>query len=166
MSSPSRRTVPGSAGAIGLGAFLEGSAPAHAAESPGGGPVFDTAPARSALNRPLPGHAGQFRLSLLDRDGTVDRFRVTGATGRVRVRATTPAALLVGVHGYLTYVCGAHLARNAGPRHRPAPARPPKEADRELPGTPPPPSPAAATGRSGPTPVERQGDHLTIRSFC
>ncbi|WP_206336109.1 alpha-N-acetylglucosaminidase N-terminal domain-containing protein, partial [Streptomyces torulosus] len=120
MNSPSRRTVLGSAGAIGLGAVLEWSAPAHAAESPGGGPVFDTAPARSALNRLLPGHAGQFRLSLLDRDGVVDRFRVTGTTGHIQVRATTPATLLMGVHWYLKYVCGAHLAWNGSQLKLPA----------------------------------------------
>ncbi|PIM72849.1 alpha-N-acetylglucosaminidase [Streptomyces sp. JV178] len=128
MNSPSRRTVLGSAGAIGLGAFQEWSAPAHAAESPGGGPVFDTAPARSALNRLLPGHAGQFRLSLLDRDDSVDRFRVTGTTGRIQVHATTPATLLMGVHWYLKYVCGAHLSWNGSqlnlPARLPAPARP------------------------------------------
>ncbi|MDX2784022.1 alpha-N-acetylglucosaminidase N-terminal domain-containing protein, partial [Streptomyces caniscabiei] len=112
MNSPSRRTVLGSAGVIGLGTYLQWSAPAHAAESPGEGPAFDTAPARSALNRLLPGHAGQFRLSLLDRSGTVDRFRVTGTTGSIRVQATTPATLLMGVHWYLKYVCGAHLAWN------------------------------------------------------
>ncbi|WP_405893379.1 alpha-N-acetylglucosaminidase [Streptomyces sp. NBC_00104] len=128
MNSPSRRTVLGSAAVIGLGTHLQWSVPAHAAESPGEGPVFDTAPARSALNRLLPGHAGQFRLSLLDRSGTVDRFRVTGTTGRIQVQATTPATLLMGVHWYLKYVCGAHLAWNGSqldlPSRLPAPARP------------------------------------------
>jgi alpha-N-acetylglucosaminidase len=128
MNSPSRRTVLGSAGVIGLGTSLEWSAPAHAAESPRGGPAFDTAPARSALNRLLPGHAGQFRLSIAERHGTVDRFRVTGTTGHVRITGTTPAVLLTGVHWYLKYVCGAHLTWNGVqtnlPRRLPAPARP------------------------------------------
>ncbi|MEH0629898.1 alpha-N-acetylglucosaminidase [Streptomyces stelliscabiei] len=128
MNSPSRRMVLGSAGVIGLGTHLRWSAPAHAAESPGEGPVFDTAPAHSALNRLLPGHAGQFRLSLLDRSGTVDRFRVTGTKGDIQVQATTPATLLMGVHWYLKYVCGAHLAWNGSqldlPSRLPAPARP------------------------------------------
>ncbi|MFE7767078.1 hypothetical protein [Streptomyces sp. NPDC057438] len=89
MNGPSRRTVLGSAGVIGLGAHLRWSAPAHAAKSPGEGPAFDTAPARLALNRLLPGRAGQFRLSLLDRSGTVDRFLVTGTKGDIQDRATT-----------------------------------------------------------------------------
>ncbi|MPY44386.1 alpha-N-acetylglucosaminidase, partial [Streptomyces phyllanthi] len=112
MNGPSRRTVLGTTGVLGLGSSLGRAVPAHAAESPGGGPVFDTAPARSALNRLLPGHAEQFRLSLVQKSGTVDRFRVTGTTGRVLVQATTPATLLTGVHWYLRYVCGAHLAWN------------------------------------------------------
>jgi hypothetical protein len=57
MNCPSRRTVLGSTGVIGLGTTLGLAAPAHAAKSPGRGPVFDTAPARAALNRLLPGHA-------------------------------------------------------------------------------------------------------------
>lgn len=47
--------------------------PAHAAESPGEGPAFGTAPACCVLNRLLPEHAGQFPLGLLD--GGRDRFR-------------------------------------------------------------------------------------------
>ncbi|TPQ21768.1 alpha-N-acetylglucosaminidase [Streptomyces sporangiiformans] len=132
MNSPSRRTVLGTAGAIGLGTTLGVTVPAHAAESPGKGPAFDTAPARSALNRLLPEHARQFRLSLLD-DGSgdpggPDRFRVTGSPGRIEVAGTTPAVLLTGVHWYLKYVCGAHIAWNGSqldlPRRLPAPTRP------------------------------------------
>ncbi|MFF1447044.1 alpha-N-acetylglucosaminidase [Streptomyces sp. NPDC058274] len=128
MNSPSRRTVLGTAGAIGLGTTLGVTVPAHAAESPGEGPAFDTAPARSALNRLLPGHADQFRLSLLRPSGGRDRFRVTGTTGHIQVTGTTPGVLLTGVHFYLKYVCGAHLAWNGSqlnlPRRLPAPARP------------------------------------------
>lgn len=104
MNGPSRRTVLGTAGAIGLGTTLGTAIPAHATESPGEGPALDTAPARSALNRLLPGHAGQFRLSLVGRTRGRDRFRVTGGTGRIQVSGTTPAVLLTGVHWYLKYV--------------------------------------------------------------
>ncbi|MET7920409.1 alpha-N-acetylglucosaminidase [Streptomyces avermitilis] len=128
MNGPSRRTVLGTAGAIGLGTTLGTAIPAHATESPGEGPALDTAPARSALNRLLPGHAGQFRLSLVGRTRGRDRFRVTGSTGHIQVSGTTPAVLLTGVHWYLKYVCGAHLAWNGSqldlPRRLPAPARP------------------------------------------
>ncbi|MFC9804697.1 alpha-N-acetylglucosaminidase [Streptomyces griseoaurantiacus] len=125
---PSRRTVLGTAGAIGLGTAVGTTVPAHAAGSPGEGPAFDTAPARSALNRLLPDHAGQFRLTPLRPSGGRERFRVTGTTGRVEVAGTSPAVLLHGAHWYLKYVCGAHLAWNGGtldlPRRLPAPARP------------------------------------------
>ncbi|BBC37065.1 Tat pathway signal sequence domain protein [Streptomyces graminofaciens] len=127
MNGPSRRAVLGSAGAIGLGTPLGPAVPVHAAESPGQGPALDTAPARAALNRVLPKHADQFRLTLVTRLGTTDRFRVTGTTGRVDVTGTSPAVLLTGVHWYLKYVCGAHLAWNGSqlnlPSRLPAPAR-------------------------------------------
>ncbi|MEU1038958.1 alpha-N-acetylglucosaminidase [Streptomyces sp. NPDC005907] len=128
MNSPSRRTVLGTAGAIGLGTALGVTVPAHAAGSPGEGPAFDTAPARSALNRLLPGHAEQYRLGPVASPDGRDRFRVTGSTGRIEVTGTSPAVLLTGVHFHLKYVCGAHLAWNGSqlrlPRRLPAPARP------------------------------------------
>ncbi|MEU6821285.1 alpha-N-acetylglucosaminidase [Streptomyces atriruber] len=135
MSEPSRRTVLGTAGALGLGAAVGGvPLSAHAADGPAGptgpdaGPAFDTDSARSALNRLLPHHAEQFRLRLLPARGREDRFRVTGSTGRIEVSGTTPAVLLTGVHWYLKYVCGAHITWNGSqldlPRRLPAPARP------------------------------------------
>ncbi|MGW6530153.1 alpha-N-acetylglucosaminidase TIM-barrel domain-containing protein [Streptomyces venezuelae] len=131
MSEPSRRTVLGTAGALGLGAAVGGvPLPAHAADGPAGsaaGPAFDTDSARSALNRLLPHHAEQFRLRLLPARGREDRFEVTGTTGRIEVSGTTPAVLLTGVHWYLKYVCGAHITWNGSqldlPRRLPAPAR-------------------------------------------
>jgi alpha-N-acetylglucosaminidase len=124
---PSRRTVLGTAGVLGLGTALSTTVPAHAAGAPGGGPAFDTAPARSALNRLLPDHAGQFHLTPLRPSGGHDRFQVTGTTGRIGVAGTSPAVLLHGVHWYLKYVCGAHLAWNGSqldlPHRLPAPAR-------------------------------------------
>lgn len=126
MTDPSRRTVLGTAGSIGLGTALGVTVPAHAAESPAEGPALDTAPARSALNRLLPGHADQFRLTLAP--GGRDRFEVTGRTGRISVTGTTPAVLLTGVHWYLKYVCGAHIAWNGSqldlPARLPGPVRP------------------------------------------
>ncbi|MFE1952920.1 alpha-N-acetylglucosaminidase [Streptomyces sp. NPDC059524] len=125
MSAPTRRTVLGTAGAIGLGTALGGlalPAPAHAA------PALDTDAARAALNRRLPRHADQFRLRLTPGQGGGDRFRVTGETGRVEVEGTTPAVLLAGVHWYLKYTCGAHIAWNGDqldlPDRLPAPDRP------------------------------------------
>ncbi|GGV15714.1 alpha-N-acetylglucosaminidase [Streptomyces spectabilis] len=131
MYEPSRRSVLGSAGALGLtglGAALGTAHPARAADGPAKDPAFDTDAARAVLNRRLPHHADQFRLRLVPAHGGRDRFRVTGTSGRVEVYGTTPAVLLAGVHWYLKYVCGAHLAWNGGqlnlPRRLPAPARP------------------------------------------
>ncbi|MDG4862174.1 alpha-N-acetylglucosaminidase, partial [Streptomyces sp. T-3] len=108
MSDPSRRRVLGTAGAIGLGTALGTAAPSFAAEGAPMAPAFDTDPARAALNRLLPDHAGQFTLTALD--GGKERFRVTGSTGRITVAGTGPAAILTGVHWYLKYVCGAHIS--------------------------------------------------------
>ncbi|MEV0258264.1 alpha-N-acetylglucosaminidase [Streptomyces sp. NPDC050732] len=130
MSEPSRRTVLGSAGALGLGAAV-GGLPAltgTAAARPAEAPALDTDAARSALNRLLPHHAEQIRLRLVPAQGREDRFRVTGTAGRIEVSGTTPAVLLTGVHWYLKYVCGAHISWNGSqldlPRRLPAPARP------------------------------------------
>ncbi|MCF3119464.1 alpha-N-acetylglucosaminidase [Streptomyces arenae] len=130
MSEPSRRTVLGTAGALGLGAAV-GGLPAltgTAAARPAEAPALDTDAARSVLNRLLPHHAEQIRLRLVPPRGREDRLRVTGTTGRIEVSGTTPAVLLTGVHWYLKYVCGAHVAWNGDqldlPRRLPAPARP------------------------------------------
>ncbi|MFI7386765.1 alpha-N-acetylglucosaminidase TIM-barrel domain-containing protein [Streptomyces sp. NPDC049813] len=124
MSAPTRRTVLGTAGALGLGTALGVGAPAaQAAPHP-----LDTAPARAALKRRLPHHADQFRLRLVPARDAADRFRVSGGRGRVEVEGTTPAVLLAGVHWYLKYGCGAHIAWNGDqldlPGTLPAPGRP------------------------------------------
>lgn len=124
MSAPTRRTVLGTAGAIGLGTALGVGVPATAQAAPH---ALDTSAARAALNRRLPHHADQFRLRLLPPQGGADRFRVSGKRGAIEVYGTTPATLLAGVHWYLKYVCGAHIAWNGDqldlPRTLPAPTR-------------------------------------------
>ncbi|MEU1144043.1 alpha-N-acetylglucosaminidase [Streptomyces sp. NPDC005863] len=135
MSELSRRSVLGTASALTLGAAVGGAAlPAHAADGPTApaepakGPALDTDSARSALNRLLPHHAEQIRLRLVPARGAEDRFRVTGTAGRIQVSGTTPAVLLTGVHWYLKYVCGTHIAWNGSqlnlPARLPAPSRP------------------------------------------
>ncbi|MFE0102145.1 alpha-N-acetylglucosaminidase [Streptomyces sp. NPDC059009] len=124
MTEPSRRSVLGAAGAIGIGTALSGVAlPAQAAERP----ASRTDSARAALKRVLPHHADQFHLRLVPAQGNRDRFRVTGATGRIEVSGTSPAVLLTGVHWYLKYACGAHIAWNGSqldlPRRLPAPGK-------------------------------------------
>ncbi len=119
MSGLTRRTVLGTAGAIGVTAALaaHGSGASAAPHAGAGaareGEPYSPAPARAALARLLPDHVDQFRLRLLtdgpgrdagqrpagrhDRDRR-ERFTVTGSTGRVEVAGTSPAVLLTGVH--------------------------------------------------------------------
>ncbi|WP_306323501.1 MULTISPECIES: alpha-N-acetylglucosaminidase [unclassified Streptomyces] len=131
MSAPSRRTVLGTTAAVGLGTALGVGAPAAQAAPPATAAsaptALDTAAARAALNRQLPHHAEQIRLRLVEADGTEDRFRVTGTTGRITVYGTTPATLLAGVHWYLKYECGALIAWNGSqldlPERLPAPSK-------------------------------------------
>ncbi|MDR3082844.1 MAG: alpha-N-acetylglucosaminidase, partial [Streptomyces sp.] len=123
MSAPTRRTVLGTAGALGLGTALGGlGIPAAHSDT-----RFDTAQALDALERQLPQHADQFRLRLMASNDGSDRFRVSGTRGRIEVYGTTPAVLLTGVHWYLKYVCGAHISWNGSqlelPRTLPAPSR-------------------------------------------
>ncbi|MDX3232619.1 alpha-N-acetylglucosaminidase [Streptomyces sp. ME19-01-6] len=111
MSDLSRRTLIGTAGALGVGAALGGPAAAEGTDNTGetaeDGAVFDTAPARAALKRLLPEHAEQFRLVPLEREGGEERFEVSGRPGRIEVAGTSPAVLLTGVHWYLKYTCHA-----------------------------------------------------------
>ncbi|GGQ16652.1 alpha-N-acetylglucosaminidase [Streptomyces roseolilacinus] len=119
----SRRDLIGTAGAAGAAAALAGHAPAAAAP-PHPDPA---AAARAALHRVLPAaHADRFDLVPLS--SGPERFRVTGARGRVRVAGTGPVALLTGVHWYLKYACGTHVPWGGGrpvpPRVLPAPPAP------------------------------------------
>ncbi|MEU0840360.1 alpha-N-acetylglucosaminidase [Streptomyces sp. NPDC005962] len=115
MSDLSRRTLIGTAGALGAGAALGAHSPAQAdvPTQPQDTAVttFSTAPARAALRRLLPDHAGQFRLVALPRGSREkkERFEVTGSAGRITVAGTSPAVLLTGVHWYLKYTCHAQI---------------------------------------------------------
>lgn len=92
-----------------------GVAPADA-QAPGAVPVrqlapragFDVGPARDALARLLPGHAGQFTL-VADAAGAADTFTVSGTPGAITVRGSTGATLLTGVGWYLQHVAGADI---------------------------------------------------------
>ncbi|MFE6777391.1 alpha-N-acetylglucosaminidase [Streptomyces sp. NPDC057702] len=146
MSDLTRRTVLGTAGALGVTAALAahgggaGATPLTADAAPG--EPFPLAPAHAALARLLPEHADQFHLRRLDggpgRDGGPgpgrrhgparrERFTVTGSAGRVEVAGTSPATLLTGVHWYLKYTCHAHLSWSGSqlelPERLPAPGQ-------------------------------------------
>ncbi|CAL9402156.1 alpha-N-acetylglucosaminidase [Streptomyces sp. enrichment culture] len=142
----SRRVLLGAAGAAGATAAttaLTASVRPAAAHAPAAAAAPDAAPAapfpgpepepdpvaaaRAALHRVLPAdRADQFRLVRLP--SGPERFRVTGAPGRVEVAGTGAVALLTGAHWYLKYVCRAPLtwcgSRPEPPRVLPAPPAP------------------------------------------
>ncbi|MEU9105816.1 alpha-N-acetylglucosaminidase [Streptomyces xanthophaeus] len=70
--------------------------------------TFDTAPARAALGRLLPRHAGQFTL-VPDTAAAADTFTVSGTPGALTVRGSSGATLLTGVGWYLQHVAGADI---------------------------------------------------------
>ncbi|RFU86272.1 alpha-N-acetylglucosaminidase [Streptomyces triticagri] len=125
MTELSRRTLLGTAGAIGASAALSPYATAAAAAAEPGPESGRTEAAVAALRRLLPDHADQIAVEQLDGAQGGDRFRVEGGTGRITVAATSPAAALTGVHWYLKYTCGAHLSWAGSqlglPRRLPAP---------------------------------------------
>ncbi|MFE9002737.1 alpha-N-acetylglucosaminidase TIM-barrel domain-containing protein [Streptomyces sp. NPDC007875] len=131
MSDLSRRTLIGTAGALGAGATLGSRIPAVADEPHDAQDTavtgFDTAPARAALRRLLPEHADQFRLVALEKRGDEERFEVGGSPGRLTVSGTSPAVLLTGVHWYLKYTCHAQITWSGDqlnlPGKLPAPAK-------------------------------------------
>ncbi|MGW5849683.1 alpha-N-acetylglucosaminidase TIM-barrel domain-containing protein [Streptomyces sp. NPDC055254] len=89
--APGRDSVPGA---------LPGTAPRPR--------TFDTAPARAALGRLLPRHAGQFTL-VPDTTAARDTFTVSGTAGAITVRGSTGATLLTGVGWYLQHVAGVDI---------------------------------------------------------
>ncbi|WP_411104581.1 alpha-N-acetylglucosaminidase [Streptomyces sp. cmx-4-9] len=70
--------------------------------------TFDTGPARAALGRLLPRHAGQFTF-VADTAAAADTFSVSGAPGDITVRGSTGATLLTGVGWYLQHVAGVDI---------------------------------------------------------
>ncbi|WP_338106748.1 alpha-N-acetylglucosaminidase [Streptomyces coelicoflavus] len=84
-------------------------APSPAADSAPRGPGFSTHSARAALTRLLPRHVTQFTLVPVRRPASGDWFGVSGRAGHVRVRGTSPAAILSGVNWYLKYTAKVDL---------------------------------------------------------
>lgn len=114
MDDMDRRTLLGTAGALGVTAVSGGDAPAtaHSPRAAGRSPAASaeavTGPARAALRRLLPARqADQFHLTALT---GAERFSLAGSAGAVEVGGTTAATLLTGVHWYLKYTCRAHVS--------------------------------------------------------
>lgn len=136
MEDVNRRTLLGTAGALGAGVALTAAGGPAVAEGRGGpGPhggggalgardAADMRPAQDAARRLLPSHADQIRFTALTGS---ERFRVSGAAGRVEVAATSPATALTGLHWYLKYTCHAHISWAGSqlglPERLPAPGR-------------------------------------------
>jgi len=105
-----RRQLLKGALAVGVGAPLSGSLLTACATPPGRSGPGGVAPVKLALERLLPDHARQFELHLLPRGGVGDRFEITGETGHIVLRASSPATLLTALHHYLKYTANAHVS--------------------------------------------------------
>jgi len=79
--------------------------PAHAA-------TFEVGPERAVLARLLPHQARQFDLGTLPAVDGRERFRISGADGRIEVEGSTPSALLFGVNWYLKYIAHVQISPN------------------------------------------------------
>lgn len=108
MEDINRRTLLGTAGAIGASAALGGSAAPAAADTDARAAAADMAHAQAAARRLLPDHSDQITFTALP-DGE-ERFRVTGSAGSIEVAGTSPAVALTGLHWYLKYTCRAHIS--------------------------------------------------------
>src|ERR1700744_972034 len=73
---------------------------------------FDLHPAEGVLQRLLPQQAQQFELAALDGAGAGDRYRISAASGRIRVEGTSTSAVLFGINWYLKYVAQAQISPN------------------------------------------------------
>ena len=129
MEDINRRTLLGTAGVLGAGAALGGSAAPAAAEASltdAPGTLIDMGPAEDAVRRLLPDHSGQITLKALT--SGKERFRVSGSAGSVEIAGTSPAVALTGLHWYLKYTCGAHISWSGSqlglPKQLPAPGSP------------------------------------------
>jgi len=73
------------------------------AASASAAPAFDVRPAAGVIQRLLPRHATEIELGTLEPGNGHERFRISGAGGRIRVEGSTPGALLFGAGWYLKY---------------------------------------------------------------
>src|SRR4051812_6497588 len=78
----------------------------------GSASALDLRPAEGVLQRLLPRHAAQFELRTLPPTGGADRFRVSAATGHIRIEGTSTSAVLFGVNWYLKYIAQAQISPN------------------------------------------------------
>ena len=73
---------------------------------------FDVKPEQQVLDRLLGERAKQFDLSAMDAAGGHERFRISGANGRIKIEGTTPSSVLFGVNWYLKYVAQVQISTN------------------------------------------------------
>ncbi len=91
--------------AIGLLATLSAApAAAHA--------YFDVKAEQNVLSRLLGDGAKQFDLRAMPAEGGHERFRISGANGRIKIEGTTPSSLLFGANWYLKYVAQVQISTN------------------------------------------------------
>jgi alpha-N-acetylglucosaminidase len=96
----------------GIALCLVLSAASRATSPPPLPPSFDVTPEQALLKRLLGARAAQFELRALQGEGAHERYRISGAHGRIKVEGTTPSALLFGVNWYLKYVARVDISTN------------------------------------------------------
>jgi hypothetical protein len=126
-----RRTILGTAGALGAGVALGSSTgPAAAGQQTPGfrtAKVPDMKHAEAAARRLLSRHAEQIAFTTLSDGRGAERFKVSGRAGRIEIAGTTPAVALMGLHWYLKYTCDAHFSWSGSQAELPEQLPAPKE---------------------------------------
>ena len=64
------------------------------------------------LARLLADGAAKFELAAIAADGGHERFRISNASGRIKIEGTTPSSLLFGVNWYLKYIAHVQISTN------------------------------------------------------
>jgi alpha-N-acetylglucosaminidase len=109
-------------------AVLSSAIAAHAAPLGFDRVSHDTSALEAALHRILGPHSAQIHLRLASQAAS-EHFRISGKPGNILVEASTPSAVMMGVHWYLKYVAGVSISWNGDclnrlPRTLPAPSAP------------------------------------------
>jgi alpha-N-acetylglucosaminidase len=88
------------------------AAVASASGYPARADSFDVRPAQGVLARLLPSQARQFDLRPFAAPAGREAFRISSASGHIRVEGSSPSALLFGVNWYLKYVAHVQISPN------------------------------------------------------
>ncbi|HLY53016.1 MAG TPA: alpha-N-acetylglucosaminidase TIM-barrel domain-containing protein, partial [Steroidobacteraceae bacterium] len=75
-----------------------------------GATAADLQPAQELIRRLLPAQGQRFELRTLSSTDGHERFRISGADGRIRIAGSSVSAVLFGVNWYLKYTAGVQVS--------------------------------------------------------